>query len=427
MHRFLPLTVFLACSGPETTETGTSVDACEVSGNICTWLGVAGFAGQDADGSFRADTLLYLPVDIDFTADGTAYYPDYNNHRIRRVSPDGIVDTLSGTGFLGDGPNTQGSVVNCWSPTGCDSLTFAWNHPTQVVPNPTNPNELWVAAWHNSRLNKLDLETGTTYWYVGSGARFYGDAPAGDVNANGTIFDEVVMDLPSSIAFDDAGLLYFSDQANHLIRRVDLENGTIENIVGEPRIAGYDGDGGPASEAHLHSYTDQKADPGSKLLIHDNFLYYADTLNGVIRRINLETMVIELYAGKYESLGLTTYTDAITGLSYEADAGSVAGYSGDGGPATEAVLNTPRDIAMGIDGELYIAEPKNQCVRVVYADGTIDTFAGTCVSGGTGAYSGDEGPASAAQLNEPFGVAVDAEGNVYISDTLNQVIRRVKH
>jgi DNA-binding beta-propeller fold protein YncE len=448
------LAFLAACNGDDenTTETGTpgdddddtvtgdddddttTVDACEVSGNVCTWLGVAPvpdqglfFAGFSAEGLPRTNppqlwletTLLYLPVDITFAPDGTAYYADYNNHRIRKIELDGSVHTLSGTGLLGDGPNDDGSVTNCWG--GCDSLVSAWNHPTDVTINPDAPNELWISAWHNSRLTVVDEDSGLTTWKVCNGGRQYG---AADVDLDGSFLDDCVMDLPSSIAFSSDGSIYFSDQANHLIRKVDLATNTISVVAGEPRKAGIDGDGGPAALAHLHGMTDQKADPGSKLVIHDDVLYMADTLNGVIRTIDLATGIIDTVAGKFVSSGTGMITDGATGAQYEADLGAVTGYSGDGGPALEAVMNTPRDIAVGIDGELYIADTKNNCVRVV-RDGVIDRFAGRC--GEPESFGGDEGPALDANFGNVFGVATDPEGNVYVTDTNHHIIRRVKH
>jgi hypothetical protein len=442
----LPLALLAAaCNGnsdktpPDTTPD--QPDPCEVSGNICTWLGSTenrgipdddhhAAAGVSEDGLDRLDTWLYLPVDITFTADGTAYYPDYNNHRIRKVNPDGGVHTLSGTAQLGDGPNVLGSTTNCWG--GCDALDSAWNHPTDVIVDPDNPTDLYVAAWHNSRVNVIDWSMNTMYWDVGSGGRNYvspvlddvdGDGFAdGDVDKDGTTLDEVTLDLPSSLAFAEDGSLYIADQANHVIRRL-TPDGIVELVAGQPRHAGYGGDGGPASDSYLHGHTDQKADPGSKILIHDNVLYMVDTVNGVIRSIDLDTMVIDHVAGKYESLGTTTYTDAITGVSYEADAGSVPGYAD--GNADTAIFTAPRDIAIGIDGELYVAEPSINCVRRIDPDGTVTTFAGQCDA--AAGWGGEGGPATDAQFNLPFGVATDAEGNVYIADSNNQVIRRVKH
>lgn len=397
--------LLLACTGPE--ETPVEPDPCEVSGNICTWLGVPGEAKFSADDLSLSETWTYLPQDLVFLEDGTAIYPDFNNHRVRQVSPDGIVTTISGTGTLGDGPI---GGDGCFG--GCDAMASAWNHPTHVAVNPDEPGKVYVAAWHNSRINIIDTETNTLTWYAGTGGRFYADSDN---------LEEAVLDLPSSAVFGDDGTLYFSDQANHLIRKI-TPDGDLVDIAGSPRFPGFEGDGGPAIEALLHGHTDQKADPGSKLAIDGELLYIADTVNGVIRAIDLQTGTIDTIAGSYTSAGSATFIDAITEESYEADSGSIIGYSGDGGPALEAVLNTPRDIAVGIEGELYIADTKNNCVRVV-VDGTIDTFAGRC--GEAGGYEGDEGSALDAVLNEPFGVAVDYDGNVYVADTLNHIVRRI--
>ncbi|MFT4627957.1 MAG: DNA-binding beta-propeller fold protein YncE [Myxococcota bacterium] len=411
--RFLALSalLFAACGGEE-GEKKAKVEACEVPGNICIWSGVAQTAMFSPEGQHRLDSPMYLPQGVSFGADGTPYFPDFNNHRIRQVLDDGMVYTVSGTGMLGDGP--IGSP-GCYAPTPCDALNSAWNHPTDVAVDPNDPDVVWVAAWHNSRIIRLDLEAGTLEWFAGTGGRQYGGDGGPAVDA--------VLDLPSSLAFDErTGLLYFSDQANHLIRRINAD-GTIETIAGTPRSPGFSGDGGPALEAKIHGHTDQKADPGSKIIIDDGILYLADTVNGVIRAIDIDAGTIDTVVGSYSSAGDTELIDA-DGNPYLVDAGSITGYSGDGGPATEAVFNTPRDIAMSPDGNtMYIADTKNDCVRAVdMPSGTVDTFAGTC---GVPGFAGDEGPAAEAMLSQPFGISVDPDGHVYIADALNQVIRRV--
>ena len=116
------------------------------------------------------------------------------------------------------------------------------------------------------------------------------------------------------------------------------------------------------------------------------------------------------------------YMEMFARLSKILFSGSDGGYSGDGGPATEAMLNTPSDVAVAGDGTIYIADTDNSCIRVVKPDGIIETFAGIC---GVQGYSGDYGPAQEALLNRPFGVSLDRDGRVYISDTYNSVIRWV--
>ncbi len=411
-HRILALALVAAACGGAEGEPKEKVPACEQPGNICTWSGVPETAMFAGEGEHRLDAPMYLPQGVAFGSDGTPYFPDFNNHRIREVKEDGIVYTVSGTGMLGDGPIGSSG---CFAPTPCDSLNSAWNHPTDLVVDPSDPNILWVSAWHNSRIIRLDISTNTLEWVAGTGGRQFG--------GDGGPASEAILDLPSSLAFDDrTGELYFTDQANHIIRRLNAD-GSIETIAGQPRAPGFSGDGGPAIDAHFHGHTDQKADPGSKMVIHDGILYMADTVNGVIRALDLDAGTISTVAGKYTSAGEMELMDE-DGYPYMVDAGSVPGYSGDGGPALEAVFNTPRDVAISPDGStMYIADTKNSCIRSVdMASGIIDTFAGKC---GEPGFAGDKGPASEALVNEPFGVSVDPDGHVYIADSLNQVIRRV--
>ena len=393
------------------------IDPCDVSGNICTWAGVPQIQRVGLEGVKATRSELNLPQDVSFGPDGSAYIPDFNNHRIRRVDPKGVIATISGTGFLGDGP--QGS-----------STVFAWNHPTNIAVDPDNPSILHVAGWHNSRINRIDMSSNNSVFSCGTGGRDY----AGD----GDDALDAVLDLPSSIAFDDAGNLYISDQANQAIRRVRPDN-TIELIAGSPGVelagawnsdptlpvedhiedatAGYEGDGGPAIDALLFAEIGQQADPSSKLTVSDGMLYLADSGNNVIRTIDLDTMIIDRIAG------VPWHRD---GIDLPAASDPTAG---DGGDALEAYLNNPRDVAVGIDGEVYIADTDNHCVRVVYANGEIDTFAGTCGAEPQpgDAFVGEAEPAVDARLHAPYGVATDSDGNVYIADTKNQVIRRVAY
>ena len=413
--RILPVVaLFLFGCPPEEEEDPAKTRPCQEIGNICTWAGVPETAMFAEEGLYRLDAPLYLPQDIFFAADGTPYFPDFNNHRIRRVDADGMVHTISGTGMLGDGPiGNEG----CYAPEFCDALDSAWNHPTDVALDPNDPNSLYVAAWHNSRITRIDLETGDLEWYAGTGGRYFG--------GDGGPKEDAIFDLPSSIAFDEAtGLLYFGDQANHLIRRIE-DDGTVTTVAGSARLPGYSGEEGPSVEAQLHGHTDQKADPGSKMDIQDGMLYFADTVNGVIRKIDLDAGTIHHVAGAYTSAGEMEFIDPVTTKPYTADAGSIPGYSGDGGPAKEAVFNTPRDLALSEDGNLlYVADTKNNCVRVIdLVTDIIDTFAGQC---GVFGFDGDKGKAKKALLSEPFGLEVGPDGYVYIADSLNHVIRRVK-
>jgi hypothetical protein len=378
-------------------------DACDLPGNICTWVGVPGEADFSAESAPRLETRLYLPLDLAFGPDGTGYLSDSNHHRILQVAPGGLVSTVSGTGMLGDGPGGFGA--DCWQ--GCDAASSTWNHPAGLSVDPVDPDKLWVGAAGNRRVELVDLAESTVWWWAGTGAHDHVDGPAA----------QAAFYFPSSVVADSDGSLYVSDLSDHVIRRISA-GGEVSTLAGQSGLPGYHGDGGPAEQALLHG---APWGVGSGLALEGARLLLTDTHNGVIRAIDLETGLIETVAGAYASAGSQTMVHPITGVSFEADSGSIPGYGGDGGDARAATLCQPQDVAVGPDGALYIADTGNHCVRVV-RDGAIETFAGLCTVGG---FAGDGGPADQARLDEPWGVAVGRDGAVYIADTSNQVIRRV--
>lgn len=190
------------------------------------------------------------------------------------------------------------------------------------------------------------------------------------------------------LALDSAGNIYIADADKNRIRRVDSA-GTIETIAGTGRF-GREGDGGPAASATLTAMSGVATDQNGNL-------YIADTWADRIRKIDSHGTI-----------------STVAGTGEE-------GRSGDGGSATEARLNRPHGVAIDDSGNIYIADTENHLVRRVDASGTITTFAGT----GDAGYSGDGGAATDAQLDEPHAVAVDPTGNVFIADTGNRSVRKV--
>ena len=199
---------------------------------------------------------------------------------------------------------------------------------------------------------------------------------------------EARLNRPSDVAVDEAGNLYIASSGNDSIRRVDT-SGVIPTVAGSGE-RGYSGDGGPALEARL-SYPNGVAVDGS------GNIYIAELGNYRLRRVDA--------AG-------TITTIAGSGLS---------GARGDGGPANQAQLYRPRDVTVDRSGNLYIADTYNDRIRRVDTSGIITTVAGI----GERGYSGDGGPAVEARLHRPSDIAVDGAGNLYIADTGNQRIRRV--
>ncbi len=331
-----------------------------------------GHAGYDGDGKEPLATAFYLPQDMTVGPDRLVYLVDWNNHRLRRIR-DGIVETIAGTGELGDAEDG-------------DALYVQFNHPTNVAFD--HQGRLLIAAWHNSLVKRLDFTTGRIENVAGTGARAFG--------GDGGPANDAALDLPSSVACDSQDNIYISDQANYRIRKVD-RNGIITTVAGSS-TPGYSGDGGPASAAQFRAPRGQAAPPAGRIAIDArDQIYVADTGNHAIRLIDAEGII---------------HTIAGTGEP---------GYSGDGGPATQAQLNTPNDVAVGPDGSVFVADTMNNVIRRIRPDGIIETFAGTGEQG----FSGDGGPATAARFDRPYGVEVAPTGVVWVADTHNHRFRVV--
>jgi sugar lactone lactonase YvrE len=199
------------------------------------------------------------------------------------------------------------------------------------------------------------------------------------------------LDTPADVKLDGAGNFYIADSANHAIRMVNAATGTIWTVAGVGGQSGYSGDSGLATRAHL-------AYPSAVAFDGDHTLYISDTGNNAIRKVDLSTGIITTVAGN-----------------------GVGGSLGDGGPATSAELNYPWGITLGNDGSLYVADLANNRVRKVSTASVISTVVGTGIRGSTG----DGGQATQAELNVPAGVLVDVAGNLYVADSGSQLVRKV--
>ena len=196
---------------------------------------------------------------------------------------------------------------------------------------------------------------------------------------------------PRGVALDPAGNLYITDADNHLIHKVESASGKMVTIAGCGRPS-YCGDGGPAQDSHLNS-------PHGITIDSQGHVYVVDKGNSVIRKIDPETSIITTVAG----CGTT-------------------GFCGDECTAISAELNSPESVAVDLLGNLYIADTGNHCIRKVdHKTGQISTFAGIGMSG----FSQDGEVAAAALLNSPKGLAVDKLGNLYLFDAGNRAIRKI--
>jgi len=382
----LPLTALLAIAGGA---CGSDPPAppppspC-AAGTICTWAG-NGEPAFYGDGLDRREAMLYWPMDLAFAPDGRAYVLDWQNHRVRRVNADDKFETVLGTGDVGDGPDTGDERTT----PGVAGTNCNLNHPTDLTFD--NEGRVVVAAWHNHKVRRLDPTSGMEEVLSGAGPGFTGDG----MPALGALLNQ-----PKSVVVSrNTGAIYLADTKNFRVRRIDGD-GVITTVVGSG-TAGFSGDGGPPAAAQLtFQMASDNPEPGGALAIDDqDRLYIADTENQRIRRVDFAANTIETVAGN-----------------------GTAGYSGDGGLATEASLAWPRDIALAGNGRLFIADTDNHRIRVVdLGSGVITTVAGD----GNPAFGGDGGPPTGASLHRPWGIALDVSGNLFIADTFNNRIRMV--
>mgnify|MGYP001610709712 FL=1 len=355
-----------AAVAPQTTYVITTV-----AGN-----GSPGFSG---DGGAAVEASLNVPAGLAVDAAGNLYIADYNNNRIRKVSPGGIITTVAGNGiagFSGDGGPAIGARLN--GPQGV-AVDAAGN--------------LYIADAGNYRVRK-----------VSSGRTIATVAGNGEWDPIGGLFGSVgdggpaikaPLNKPVDVAVDAAGNLFVADADLFMLRVRKINPGGIITTVAGSGSLFFSGDGGPAVSAGLGIPVGVGVDGAGNLYIatQDNQRIRKVTPGGIISTI--------------------------------AGSGQV-GFSGDGGPATTASLSEPVDVAVDSTSNLYIADSRNQRIRRVGPDGTITTIAGSGRSGrGSGGFSGDGGPATSALLNTPNSLVVDVAGHVYVSDQNNRRIRKL--
>ena len=406
---------------------GTFYDRAMGLGHIDT---VAGNGRHSFSGDGGAATYAELggPVGLTVDAAGNLLIADTGNFRIRvsaartgtfygQAMTAGNIYTVAGNGkrgFSGDG----------------GPATSAELGPAQGVAVDGAGN-LVIADESDNRIRVVAARTGTFYGQTMTAGHIYtvaGNGKAGFSGDGGPATGAKLND-PGGVAVDSAGNLVIADEINNRIRVVAARTGsfysqpmTAGNIytVAGTGAQGFSGDGGPATSAEF-------ADPSAVAVDAAGNLVITDFNNDRVR-------VVAAGTG-------TFYGQAMTAGDIYTIAGDGGGFAGDGGPATSAKFNGPVDLAIDASGNVAIADYGNQRVRVVAARtgtfygqamtaGDIYTVAGNGVAGsgsppGNGGFSGDRGPATAAELNTPLGVAVNAAGDLLIADDGNNRVRLV--
>ncbi|MEV8017279.1 RICIN domain-containing protein [Streptomyces sp. NPDC086554] len=324
-----------------------------------------GVAGYKGDNEPAVSAQLNSPYGVAVDSVGALYISEYSNHRIRKITTDGKISTVAGTGSAGsrgdDGPAAL-AQLNCPRALAVDSA-----------------DSLYVADAGNHRIRKITAD-GQVSTVAGTGvAGFLGDGA--DATA-------ARLKSPYGVAVDSTGVLYIADHGNQRVRKVTTD-GKISTFAGNGS-AGPGGDGGPAVSAQLKNPHGVAVDGAGNL-------YIADANNHRVRKVTVDG---------------TISTVAGTGT---------AGFGGDDGPAASAQLNVPLAVVVDSTGTLYVSEYSNHRIRKITTDGTISTVAGT----GTAGFGGDDGPAASAQLKHPRGLAVDCVDTLYITDRENHRVRKV--
>ncbi|MGW3567992.1 NHL repeat-containing protein [Streptomyces sp. NPDC000941] len=333
-------------------------------GAIATVAGT-GAAGYLSDGGPAPLTQLNSPFGLAVDRQGNLYIADRYNHRVRKVTPDGIITTIAGNGEAG--------YISDGGPAVATRLSLP---PDVAVDDAGN---VYITDFGNHRVRKV-TPAGVITTVAGNGE-------AGYISDGGPAV-ATRLNYPHGIAVDREGNLYFSEMNNHRVRKV-TPDGIITTVAGNGQ-PGYVSDGGPAVATRLSTPSGLAVDP-------EGNLYIGDWGNHRVRKVTRNGII-------------TTVAGNGTG-----------GYVSDGGPAAVTSLNYPHGVALDAAGNLYIGDSGNHRVRRVSTTGIITTVAGTGIAG----YIDDGGPAVSTRLYSPWGVALDAAGNLYIGDYNNHRVRGV--
>jgi hypothetical protein len=312
---------------------------------------------------------------------GNVYVAAFYSNTVSKIDTSGNITVIAGTGAGG------------LSGVGGPATSATFDRPADVVVDPAG--NVYFIAETAQQVLRIDAATQILTSVVGNGNAGY----SGD-NGPATLAS---LNYPEGLALDTRGNLYIEDHDNNLIRKVDTA-GTITTVAGDPTTVGqsapaYSGDGGPATKAPLALYG------GGVYASYDSItvdavgnLFIGDSGHHVVREVTTDG-IIHTVAGN-NALG--------------------GGFSGDGGPATSAQLNWPMGVAVDAAGDLYIADFSNDRIRKV--DSATQTI--ITVAGNGGSNTPDSGPATQISLNGPQKVALDGQGNLYISDTKENLVRK---
>ena len=325
--------------------------------------GRPGFSG---DGGPAKEASLNTPRQVAIDRLGNVFIADMVNQRVRRVAPDGVITTVAGNGAIGKAVD------------GVAALEGPLNFPHGVAVD--SRGNIFISDHFNHQIRRVDTN-GRMTAFAGTGTNSY--------SGDGGAATSATLGLPFQVVVDRADNVLFVDAAGIRIRRVRT-NGVIETAAGNGSI-NISGDNGPATQAGLGGIGAVGVDAAGNI-------YISSVTGHSVRRVAASTGII-------------------TGVSGYA----AAGFAGDNGPAISASLLSPEGLGVDASGNLFIADRNNRRIRRVTAAGTISTVAGN----GLNRAFVEFGPVRTANLLQPYAMAVDGQGSLYIADTFNARIRKV--
>jgi sugar lactone lactonase YvrE len=354
----IPLALIIICTTVGTL-LGSIPAACAAGPEAITTVAGNGTRGYSGDGGPATSAMLEAPSGVTVDNSGNLYIIDFK--RIRKVDTSGTIATAAGTGISGysgdGGPATEAR------------LDMPQSVAVDVYGN------LYIADLSNS-IRKVDTN-GVIATIAGNGRYESGINPTfGGYGGDGGPATGAYLNGPTGLAIDNAGNIYFSDLDNYRIRKIDTK-GVITTVAGNGAY-GYTGDGGPATSAEIGNISSVAVDTSGNL-------YIADESHQVIRKIDTSGIITTVAGNGY----------------IDPNNLAAGGYSGDGGPATNAELSYPQGLAVDASGNLYIADADNSRIRKVDKSGIISTVA---------------------EIYYPTGLALDAAGNLYISEAFTNRI-----
>jgi len=343
-----------------------SARAAEWTISTIAGTGVKGFSG---DGGPATKAELNNPFGLVRGPDGALWFCEYTGQHIRKINPDGTIQTVAGTGKAG------------YSGDGGPALQATFNLPHEIRFDKSG--NYYIADMANNAIRRVDGKTGIITTLAGGGKPGY--------SGDGGPASKAQLAQPHSIQFGPDGSLYICDVGNHAIRRIDMQTQTISTFCGT-------GKGGPTPDGSKITGTTLK---GPRSLDFDSAgnLWLATRDGNQIFKFDLKADVIHLMAG--------------TGVS---------GFTGNGGPAKKAALKGPKGIVIDPDGNAYFADTESHTVRMIDAKtGNLELIAGTGDKG-----DGPDGDPLKCKMARLHGIFLDADGSIYIGDSETHRIRMLK-